>query len=53
MGSEFQIFLQLCINGLAIGCIYALISLGFVIIYKSTKVLNFAQGELMMVGAYF
>jgi branched-chain amino acid transport system permease protein len=47
-----EIFLQLFISGLALGGIYALVALGFVLIYKSTGVLNFAQGELMMIGAF-
>ncbi|NDA56750.1 MAG: branched-chain amino acid ABC transporter permease, partial [Betaproteobacteria bacterium] len=42
---------QLLISGAAIGCIYALIALGFVLIYKATEVVNFAQGDLMMLGA--
>ncbi len=45
-------YLQLMINGLVVGSIYSLVALGFVIIYKATKVVNFAQGELVMVGAY-
>ena len=45
-------FLQLVINGLVIGSIYALVGLGFVIIYKSSSILNFAQGEFLMLGAY-
>src|SRR5512143_1145087 len=48
-----EFFLQLLINGLVIGTIYALIGLGFVIIYKSSSILNFAQGEFLMLGAYF
>ena len=40
------------INGIALGCIYALVALGFVLIYKATKVINFAQGEIMMVCSY-
>ena len=48
----FQYFLQLVISGLVIGSIYAAVALGFVIIYKATRVVNFAQGELLMVGAY-
>ncbi len=40
------------ITGLATGGIYALVALGFVLIYKSTDVINFAQGDLLMVGAY-
>ncbi len=45
-------FLQLVLNGLVIGSIYALVALGFVIIYKSSSILNFAQGEFLMMGAY-
>jgi branched-chain amino acid transport system permease protein len=45
-------FLQLVVSGAAIGCIYALIALGFVLIYKATETINFAQGELMMVGGF-
>lgn len=44
-------FVQLLISGSALGCIYALIALGFVLIYKATETVNFAQGELMMLGA--
>lgn len=44
-------FIQLLISGSALGCIYALIALGFVLIYKATETVNFAQGELMMLGA--
>jgi branched-chain amino acid transport system permease protein len=47
-----EFFLQLVLNGLVIGSIYALVGLGFVIIYKSSSILNFAQGELLMLGAY-
>ena len=45
--------LQLVMNGLVVGSIYALVALGFVIIYKSSSILNFAQGEFLMMGAYF
>ena len=48
----FHYFLQLVISGLVIGSIYSAVALGFVIIYKATRVVNFAQGELLMVGAY-
>jgi branched-chain amino acid transport system permease protein len=47
-----ELFLQLVLNGLVIGSIYALVGLGFVVIYKSSSILNFAQGELLMLGAY-
>ncbi len=46
------VFLQLIIQGLAVGSVYALVALGFVLIYKASSVINFAQGELLMVGAY-
>jgi branched-chain amino acid transport system permease protein len=45
-------FIQLVISGLAQGCIYGLIALGFVLIYKATETVNFAQGELLMIGAF-
>ena len=45
-------FFQQIVNGLAMGCIYALVAVGFVLIYKATEVINFAQGEIMMVGAF-
>ncbi len=44
--------LQLLISGVAQGCIYGLIALGFVLIYKATETVSFAQGELMMLGAF-
>ncbi len=47
-----ELFLQLLLNGLVVGGIYALVALGFVIIYKSSGLLNFAQGEFLMLGAY-
>lgn len=45
-------FIQLIFAGIAVGCIYALIGLGFSIIFKASGVINFAQGELLLVGAY-
>ncbi|HYD93829.1 MAG TPA: branched-chain amino acid ABC transporter permease [Noviherbaspirillum sp.] len=44
--------LQIALSGIAQGCIYGLIALGFVLIYKATETVNFAQGELMMLGAF-
>ncbi len=43
--------LQLVLDGLALGAIYALVALGFVVIYRSSQVFNFAQGELLAFGA--
>src|SRR5712691_9091521 len=45
-------FIQLVFAGIALGCIYALIGLGFTIIFKASEVINFAQGSLLLVGAY-
>ncbi|HOZ62492.1 MAG TPA: branched-chain amino acid ABC transporter permease, partial [Smithellaceae bacterium] len=47
-----QTFIQLFITGVTVGCIYGLIAVGFVLIYKSSQIFNFAQGEMVMVGAY-
>ena len=38
---------------MAQGCVYALVALGFVLIYKATETVNFAQGDLMMLGGFF
>jgi len=48
-----SMFAQLVVSGLAAGSVYALVALGLVMIYKATDVVNFAQGELVMLGAYF
>ena len=45
-------FLNYFANGVLLGQLYALLSLGFVVIYRASKVFNFAQGELMLLGAY-
>ena len=45
-------FFDLTVNGLMNGSTYALVALGFVLIYKATSVVNFAQGELVMFGGY-
>lgn len=52
MHNEFLFFMQFFLSGLSMGSIYALVALGFVLIYKSTSILNLAQGEFLMVGAY-
>ncbi len=46
-------FVQQLVGGVALGCVYGLIALGFVLIYKATEVVNFAQGDLMMLGGFF
>jgi branched-chain amino acid transport system permease protein len=45
-------FLQLLFQGLALGCVYALVALGFTVIFRASQVINFAQGSLVLVGAY-
>ncbi|MFH1350572.1 MAG: branched-chain amino acid ABC transporter permease [Pseudomonadota bacterium] len=44
--------MQQIVSGLALGSVYVLIALGFIIIYKATDVLNFAQGDMMMLSAF-
>jgi len=45
-------FFQMTLSGISQGCIYGLIALGFVLIYKATETVSFAQGDLMMMGAF-
>lgn len=47
-----EFFLQLLIQGLSVGFIYAIAALGFVMIFKSSSVLNLAHGEIMAIGAF-
>lgn len=44
--------IQLVFTGVAQGCVYGLVALGFVLIYKATETVSFAQGELLMIGAF-
>ncbi len=46
-------FIQLLIGGLSVGFLYGLSAMGFVMIFKSSSVLNFAHGELLAMGGYF
>jgi len=48
-----NLFLQQVINGLNVGSIYALIAIGYTMVYGIIKLINFAHGEIMMFGAYF
>ncbi|CUH81198.1 amino acid/amide ABC transporter membrane protein 1, HAAT family [Tropicibacter naphthalenivorans] len=52
MAAHLMEVLQLLIGGLANGCIYGLVALGFVLIYKASEGVNFAQGDMMMLGAF-
>jgi branched-chain amino acid transport system permease protein len=45
-------FVELLVGGVSLGCIDALIALGFVIVFKATRVVNFAYGSLLLLGAY-
>ncbi len=45
-------FLQLLVNGLSVGLLYGLSAMGFVMVFKSSSVLNFAHGELLAIGAF-
>ena len=45
-------FIELVLNGVSLGSIYALIALGFVIVFKATEVVNFAHGSLLVLGGY-
>ena len=45
-------FIQQFINGLNLGSIYALMALGYTMVYGIAKMLNFAHGDIIMVGAY-
>lgn len=47
-----DLFLQLLFTGVGIGAVYALVALGFVLIFRATNVVNFAQGEFSMVAAF-
>ncbi|HHX22352.1 MAG TPA: branched-chain amino acid ABC transporter permease, partial [Clostridiales bacterium] len=46
------LFLNQLINGLHVGSIYALIALGYTMVYGIVKLINFAHGDIIMVGAY-
>ena len=47
-----SVFLQQLVNGLSLGSIYALIALGYTMVYGIVKLINFAHGDIMMMGAY-
>ena len=52
MIEQLVFMLQLLITGVAVGSIYALMALGFVLIFKASSVVNFGPGELVLFGAY-
>jgi len=52
MNAQIVFLLQLIITGIAVGGVYSLMALGFVLIYKASTVVNFGPGELVLFGAY-
>ena len=46
------VFIQYPVNGLSMGSVYAIIALGYTMVYGIAKMLNFAHGDVIMVGAY-
>ncbi len=46
------LLIQLLVNGLIIGTLYGVVAMCFVLIYKSTQIVNFAQGEFLLIGAW-
>ena len=50
MGEDFEFLLALLLSGASIGLMYSLIALGFVLVYKATDAINFAQGEFVMMA---
>ena len=47
-----QLLIQLLVNGLVVGTLYGVVAMSFVLIYKATQVVNFAQGEFLLIGAW-
>jgi branched-chain amino acid transport system permease protein len=52
MSDDFAFFLLLMSNGVLVGLMYSLIALGFVLVYKATDAINFAQGEFVMIAGF-
>src|SRR3712207_6035680 len=49
---DWAVFFQLLVNGITLGSVYALVALGFSMVYGILKLLNFAHGDVLMVGAF-
>src|SRR6195952_2975170 len=49
---NLQFLIQLIVNGLVVGTLYGVVAMSFVLIYKASQVVNFAQGELLLIGAW-
>src|SRR5918999_963800 len=52
MSEDLEFLFALVLSGISIGLMYALIALGFVLVYKATEAINFAQGEFVMLAGY-
>jgi len=52
MTVSMQLLIQLLVNGLVVGTLYGVVAMSFVLIYKATQVVNFAQGDLLLIGAW-
>ena len=50
--ADFMQFLSYLINGLSLGSVYAIIALGYTMVYGIAKMLNFAHGDVIMIGGY-
>ena len=49
---NFELLTQLIVNGLIVGLLYGVVGMCFVLVYKSTQIVNFAQGEFLLIGAW-
>ena len=49
---NWDLLIQLLVNGFIVGMLYGVVAMGFTLIYKSTQVVNFAQGEFLLIGAW-
>ena len=50
---QIQLFFQQLVNGISLGSIYALIALGYTMVYGIIRLINFAHGDVFMLGAFF
>ena len=49
---NLELLIQLLVNGFIVGTLYGVVAMSFVLIYKATQVVNFAQGEFLLIGAW-
>jgi branched-chain amino acid transport system permease protein len=49
---NYELLFQLCVNGVIIGTLYGVVAMCFVLIYKASQIVNFAQGEFLLIGAW-